>query len=230
MPLEDALKIALQIANALEAAHERNIVHRDLKPANIKITPEEKVKVLDFGLAKAFAPDVAAENAAAGPGDVSPSEAPTLPLSDSPALSPPLPHSPALSAAATRQGMILGTASYMSPEQARGKTVDKRADIWAFGCVVYEMLTGKPAFEGETITEILAGILRGEPDWQALPETTPPNIRTVLRRCLQKDVKRRFRDAADVAIEIEEALTAPATTQPAIPLPQARPGWRRAMP
>src|ERR1700676_3666951 len=144
--VEEALAICKQIAEALEAAHEKGIIHRDLKPANVKVTPEGKVNVLDFGLAKAFAGDVA---------DSNPSQSPTL------------------SAAATMQGVLLGTAAYMSPEQARGKAVDKRTDIWAFGCVLYELLTGRQAFQAETTTEILAAVLRGEPDWHALPTSTP---------------------------------------------------------
>src|SRR5271169_6702591 len=184
IPVDESLKIAAQIAEALEAAHEKNIIHRDLKPANVKLTPEGKVKVLDFGLAKAFEDDAATED---------------------------MSNSPTLSQAATMQGVILGTAAYMSPEQARGRAVDKRTDIWAFGCVLYELLTGKQAFHGEDVTDILAAVVRAEPDWQALPAVTPMQVRDLLRRCLQKDKTQRLRDAGDARIEIQEALTAPAT-------------------
>src|ERR1017187_6496627 len=149
VPVEEALVIAKQIAEALEAAHEKGIIHRDLKPANVKLTPEGKIKVLDFGLAKAFAGDTTTED---------------------------MGNSPTLSRAATMQGVILGTAAYMSPEQARGKSVDKRTDIWAFGCVLYELLTGKQAFHGEDVTDILAAVVKSEPDWQALPAATPVKI------------------------------------------------------
>src|SRR4029077_7667046 len=168
LPVEESLAIAKQIAEALEAAHEKGIIHRDLKPANAKLTPEGIVKVLDFGLAKAFAGDTAAED---------------------------MSNSPTLSMAATMHGVILGTAAYMSPEQAKGKAVTKAADIWAFGCVLYELLSGHKAFEGEDTTEILAAVVRAEPDWTRLPENTPQSIRLLLRRCLRKDRRQRFQDA-----------------------------------
>ena len=205
VPLEESLDIAKQICEALENAHEKPIIHRDLKPANVKLTPEGKVKVLDFGLAKAFAGDSSAGDS---PKPVFDSNSPTLSkLPDgyhAPEFSPTLP------------GVILGTAAYMSPEQAKGKTVDKRTDIWALGAVLYELLTAKRAFDGETVPEILDSIFRAEPDWSLLPASTPPGIRTLLRRCLQKDARERFRDAADVRITIQEALASPATPQSAM--------------
>ncbi len=181
LPLEESLDIARQICDALDHAHEKNIIHRDLKPANVKVTPEGRVKVLDFGLAKAFLAEP----------DSTPldSQSPTLPLRIAP----------------TIPGVILGTPSYMSPEQARGKAVDKRTDIFALGCVLYELLTGKQAFTGESLTDILGAVMRAEPDWTELPEATPPAIRALLRRCLQKDAAKRSRDAAEIRIQIEEA-------------------------
>jgi eukaryotic-like serine/threonine-protein kinase len=193
IPIEEALPIAEQIAEALEEAHEKGIIHRDLKPANIKVTPDGKVKVLDFGLAKAYEREQA---------DAAVSNSPTI------------------SMAASNAGMILGTAAYMSPEQARGRTLDKRTDIWAFGCVVYEMLTGTPVFRGEDVTEILAAVVKSEPDLNALPANTPASIRRLLRRCLEKDRKRRLPDAGSARLEIEDALTTPTAESlpsPAIP-------------
>jgi serine/threonine-protein kinase len=176
--LEEALRIARQIAEALEAAHEKGIVHRDLKPANIMITPAGVVKVLDFGLAKAAA---ASDVAPASAGD-----------------------SPTLTMRATQMGMILGTAAYMSPEQARGKTVDKRADIWAFGAVLYEMLTGQPPFTGDDITEILASVVKTEPDYSRVPA----QVRPLLQRCLEKDPKKRLRDIGDLDLLLNVAPVA----------------------
>src|SRR5262245_36042183 len=158
LPIDDALKIAAQIADALDAAHERGIIHRDLKPANIKLTADDRVKVLDFGLAKALGDEAAASSA------------------------PGLSQSPTMLASTT--GVIVGTAAYMSPEQAKGKPVDKRADIWAFGCVLYEMLTGQRAFDGDDVTDLIVSVMTKEPDWNALPAATPPRAADLLQRCL----------------------------------------------
>ncbi len=179
IPREEALQLARQIAEALEAAHEKGIIHRDLKPGNIALTADGTVKVLDFGLAKALEGESAA---------VDPSQSPTLSL------------------AATHAGLIMGTAAYMSPEQARGAAVDKRADIWAFGCVLYEMLTGRRAFTGDTASDTLASVLKVEPDWKALPADTPPKLHSLLRRCLNKNAKQRLHDIGDVRLEIEELI------------------------
>ena len=203
IPLDEALPIAKQIAEALEAAHEQGIIHRDLKPANVKVRPDGIVKVLDFGLAKALEPVSAGSTAAT-----------TSPTITSPAMM-------------TRVGVILGTAAYMSPEQARGRPVDKRSDVWAFGCVLYEMLTGARAFAGDDVSDTLAAVLRGEPDWRVLPTETPASIRRLLRRCLEKDRKRRLSDAADARLEIEEALTTPMFETSAAPAPGWQGGWRR---
>ena len=181
IPLDEALPIAKQIAEALEAAHEAGVIHRDLKPANIKVRADRTVKLLDFGLAKAMLGDSASSD---------------------------LSQSPTMTAAATASGVILGTAVYMSPEQTRGQPLDKRTDIWSFGCVLYEMLTGHEAFPGETFSDTIANILDREPDWQALPANVPHLITRLLRRCLRKRSAERLRDIGDARLDLEDPTPA----------------------
>ena len=187
---DEALRYAAEIAAGLETAHEKGIVHRDLKPANVKVTTEGRVKILDFGLAKAMG--------SGGSEDVQ------------------LANSPTLTARATEAGMILGTAAYMSPEQARGKALDKRTDIWAFGCVLFEMLTGRRTFEGDTVSDTLASVLRSDPDWSALPAAVPPHVRALLGRCLERDVTRRLRDIGEARLALSGAAP-PATATIQVP-------------
>ena len=198
LSIEDALRIGVQVAAGLEAAHERDIMHRDLKPSNVKITPEGAAKILDFGLAKAT----------------------TRADSDS------VPVMATITSQHTAAGMVMGTPPYMSPEQARGKTVDRRTDVWSFGCLLYECLTGRQTFDGESPSDVFARVLERDPDWSALPPRTPPRVRDLLERCLEKDPARRLRDAGDARIELERALSAREWTSSAVlRAPDAQP-WR----
>jgi len=201
IPLDEALPIAAQIADALEAAHEQGVIHRDLKPANIKLRSDGTVKVLDFGLAKAREPAHAISQS----------------VTQSPTITSP--------ANLTGIGVLLGTAAYMSPEQAKGRPADKRSDVWAFGCVFYEMLTGRRAFDGGDIAETLAEVLKGTPDWTALPATTPQGVRRLLRRCLEKDRRDRLADLSTARLDIKDALSVPADA----PLSEPSPSWRRRL-
>src|SRR5262245_39552873 len=203
IPIEDALTLARQILDALEAAHEKGICHRDLKPANVKLTPAGQVKVLDFGLAKFL---------------------------ESPQSSPNLSQSPTLSVASSMPGMILGTAGYMSPEQAKGFPADQRSDIFSFGCILYELLAGRQAFDGETVSEVLAGVLRIEVDLSRLPTQLNPRLLEVLRRCLEKNPKKRWHAAADVRVELESLTGRALIVQEPQALSAApRPLWKRAL-
>jgi serine/threonine protein kinase len=207
VPVDEALVIAKQIAAALEAAHEQSVTHRDLKPANVKIRPDGTVKVLDFGLAKLAEPDRSST--------ISATMSPTLSLN------------------ATMAGVILGTAAYMAPEQARGKAVDKRADIWAFGAVLFEMLAGSPPFPGEDVSHVLARVIDRDPDWSLVPPALPPSLRTCLQRCLVKDPRQRMRDIGDVRLALEGAFEAPVLAPSHLRTLAPRhqvPLWRRLLP
>jgi Tol biopolymer transport system component len=202
IPLDEALPIAKQIAEALEAAHEQGIVHRDLKPANIKVRSDGTVKVLDFGLAKAI--DTGADGRASGPRGLS--------------------ISPTVSVHTTSAGVILGTAAYMSPEQARGRAVDKRTDVWAFGCVLYEMLAGAPPFHGDDVVEVIGAVIHQDIVWHRLPASTPPAVRVALTRCLERDPKQRVRDIGDVRLLLNGAFTLPTERPASPPVTRARVG------
>jgi serine/threonine-protein kinase len=206
IPLDEALPIARQITEALEGAHEQGIIHRDLKPANIKVRPDGTVKVLDFGLAKLVEPGSGTRDSGHGPAEPTPPRQVNA-LTQSPTIT-----SPALM---TNAGMLLGTAAYMSPEQAKGRSADKRSDLWAFGCVLFEMLTGKRVFDGEDVTDSLVAVLSREPEWALLPASTPLAIQRLLRRCLTRDPKNRIADASTARLDIDEARAPATSTSPA---------------
>src|SRR5919109_1342652 len=210
LPLEDTLPIARQIVAAIEAAHAQGIIHRDLKPANVKVRSDGTVKVLDFGLAKALDPAHDSGLSRQAQGSALKGQAN---LSNSPTITSP---------AMTELGMILGTAAYMSPEQAKGRAVDERADIWAFGCMLFEMLTGQRPFAGDDVSDTLANILKSEPDWSALHDTTPPSLRRLIRRCLLKDLAARLPDIRVARLEIDDAMSPDVDAVPSISSTRAR--------
>ena len=203
VPFDEAVTYARQMLDALEAAHEKGIVHRDLKPGNVMLTTENQIKILDFGLARVIDSDPTASQS----------------------------NSPTLTFAATQVGVVLGTAAYMSPEQAKGRVADRRSDVWAFGCVFFEMLTGKRVFDGEDVSETLAAVLRADPDWKALPADVPAGIRSLLKRCLERDRKARVPEIGTVRFLLQDALTQPPAPEPApIVAAPKRPLWKRAVP
>jgi len=200
VPQDEFLDYARQMADGLEEAHERGIVHRDLKPANLKITPDGRLKILDFGLARAFQGQTVDEGT--------------------------LENSPTITAAMTRPGVILGSAAYMAPEQAKGRTVDRRADLWAFGVILWEMLTGQRLFQGEDISDTLAAVLRDDPDWDAVPDGTPEGVRRLLARCLERDPRKRLRDIGEARVRLEQWTNDPSSLADA---PADLPAWTRPL-
>ena len=201
LPVDEALPLFMEIADGLSAAHEKGVIHRDLKPANIMVTPEGKPKILDFGLAKEYGKETSVSNLSESPTRLRQGFGETGPVRQGFGEA-------SRASKGTATGVIMGTAAYMSPEQARGKPVDKRTDLWAFGCVLYEALTGRQAFGGETSSDVLAAILRNEPEWQHLPSSTPEAWHRLLRRCLTKDPRERLRDAGDARLELTDMTDA----------------------